>query len=85
MSLPFFICTRKTPHIYRPQKLRLIERGIGACHAIFVTCDDDDSFQINKNTYNDHKVSDPCFHDDSIYKRSSIIRVTCEIYCKHNS
>ena len=34
--------------------------------------------QLNKNTYNDYNISDICFHDDSIYKRSCDIRVTCE-------
>ena len=34
--------------------------------------------QINTNTYNDYNISDICFNDASIYKKSSDMRVTYE-------
>ena len=34
--------------------------------------------QINTNTYNDYNISDICFNDASIYRKSSDMRVTYE-------
>ena len=34
--------------------------------------------QINTITHNYYNISDKYFHDDSIYKKSSDMRITCE-------